>query len=241
MDKDYQQMLMELYTPQLLDINSSLYLGNTNNTADLPVIPKTFLEQAISQDYDFLPQFLKPAQTENINFILPKKKPTGITGSKAAINLSADPIAIEQGFVDTDEEDKVDFSTSPTQATGIANLFEFLSRFTPVGLIRGGLESLKGLNQRIQQSDFGQSKTLADYFATKRNKKFTGLDDPQGGPVITFRNVEQQKQDKIDDRGRGQIITRTPKPTRTIAPQSGMQAERTRTRDLSRMRGGVGR
>ena len=241
MDKDYQQMLMELYTPQLLDINSPSYLGNTNNTADLPVIPKTFLEQAISQDYDFLPQFLKPAQTENINFILPKKKPTGITASKAAINLSADPIAIEQGFVDTDEEDKEDFSTSPTQATGIANLFEFLSRFTPVGLIRGGLESLKGLNQRIQQSDFGQSKTLADYFATKRNKKFTGLDDPQGGPVITFRNVEQQKQDKIDDRGRGQIITRTPKPTRTIAPQSGMQAERTRTRDLSRMRGGVGR
>ena len=241
MDKDYQQMLMELYTPQLLDINSSLYLGNTNNTADLPVIPKTFLEQAISQDYDFLPQFLKPAQTENINFILPKKKPTGITASKAAINLSADPIAIEQGFVDTDEEDKEDFSTSPTQATGIAKLFEFLSRFTSVGLIRGGLESLKGLNQRIQQSDFGQSKTLADYFATKRNKKFTGLDDPQGGPVITFRNVEQQKQDKIDDRGRGQIITRTPKPTRTIAPQSGMQAERTRTRDLSRMRGGVGR
>ena len=29
---------------------------------------------------------------------------------------------------------------------------------------RGGLEGIRGLNQRIQQSDFGRSKTLADYF-----------------------------------------------------------------------------
>ena len=28
---------------------------------------------------------------------------------------------------------------------------------------RGGLEGIRGLNQRIQQSDFGRSKTLADY------------------------------------------------------------------------------
>ncbi len=32
---------------------------------------------------------------------------------------------------------------------------------------RGGLEGIRGLNQRIQQSDFGRSKTLADYFDAK--------------------------------------------------------------------------
>ena len=33
---------------------------------------------------------------------------------------------------------------------------------------RGGLEGIRGLNQRIQQSDFGRSKTLADYFDARR-------------------------------------------------------------------------
>jgi hypothetical protein len=230
MDKDYQQMLMELYTPQLLDINSPSYLGNTNNTADLPVIPNTFLEQAISQDYDFLPQFLKPAQTENINFILPKKKPTGITASKAAINLSADPIAIEQGFVDTDEEDKEDFSTSPTQATGIAKLFEFLSRFTPLGLVRGGLESLKAFNQRIRDNDFAQSKSMEEYLEKRRRRKeteFLGSDDPQGD-IITYDPAKTRNRQRImnmqpskRDTERGKIKTRT----RTSAPKRDLYSD----------------
>ena len=223
-------MLMELYTPQLLDINSPSYLGNTNNTADLPVIPNTFLEQAISQDYDFLPQFLKPAQTENINFILPKKKPTGITASKAAINLSADPIAIEQGFVDTDEEDKEDFSTSPTQATGIAKLFEFLSRFTPLGLVRGGLESLKAFNQRIRDNDFAQSKSMEEYLEKRRRRKeteFLGSDDPQGD-IITYDPAKTRNRQRImnmqpskRDTERGKIKTRT----RTSAPKRDLYSD----------------
>ena len=227
MDKDYQQMLMELYTPQLLDINSPSYLGNTNNTADLPVIPNTFLEQAISQDYDFLPQFLKPAQTENINFILPKKKPTGITASKAAINLSADPIAIEQGFVDTDEEDKVDFSTNKTESSGIAKLFEFLSRFTPLGLVRGGLESLKAFNQRIRDNDFAQSKSMEEYLEKRRRRKeteFLGSDDRQGD-IITYdpSKVRERKrimsmQPTAQDKARGQIASRkTSAPKRSFS------------------------
>ena len=32
---------------------------------------------------------------------------------------------------------------------------------------KGGLQGIRGLNQRIQQSDFGRSKTLADYFDAK--------------------------------------------------------------------------
>jgi hypothetical protein len=232
--------LMQFDPNQLMQFDpnqTTQQIQDLNKKYDIVVGPDgSFLRQALDP-----PARMQPINTDDTaSFFFPTDN-TGITGSTKAMDLNVDPIAIEQGFVDTDEEEKVDFSTSPTQATGIAKLFEFLSRFTPVGLIRGGLESLKGLNQKIRDTDFARSRTLADYFATKRNKKFTGLNDPQGGVIPTFRNVKQQAQDKIDDRARGQIITRTPKSTRQIAPQSGMQAERTRTRDLGKMRGAIGR
>tara|TARA_R100001086_G_scaffold243706_1_gene172731 strand:- start:39 stop:791 length:753 start_codon:yes stop_codon:yes gene_type:complete len=240
MDKEYQQMLLELYNPDLLNFNSPLYSGgfegntnnqNTNNQIDLSGIPQNFLEQAIKSNYDFLPQFLKPAQIGNTdlsntsNILLPKKKPinTGIT----SINLNTDPIAIQQGFVDTDEEDKEDFSTSPTQATGIAKLFEFLSRFSPLGLIKGGLESLKTLNQRIRDNDFAQSKTMEEYLEKKKRRKeteFLGSDDPQG-EIITYDPAKVRNRQRImniqpttQDKARGRIGTKTkaPAPKRDV-------------------------
>ena len=56
--------------------------------------------------------------------------------------------------------------------SGIAKLFEFLGKLpTPFNLARRGLESLRGLNDRIQQSDFGQSRTGAEYFMKRRERK----------------------------------------------------------------------
>ena len=201
----------------------------------------------------------------SIQSIFPSNFPTGITAYSAAIPFEQDPIAIAQGFVkgspsdasfpgtnfqflpSANEADETDVVEEKKRSGGLADLFRALFGFFVPGanLLMGGgsraLQGIKSLNQRLRNTDFAKSRTLADYFATRRNRKFTGLDDPQGGAITTFRNVEQQAQDKIDDRGRGQIITRTPKSTRQIAPQSGMQAERTRTRDLGRMRGAIGR
>ena len=56
--------------------------------------------------------------------------------------------------------------------SGIARLFEFLKNLpTPFNLARRGLESLRGANQRLQQSDFGQSRTGAEYFMKRRERK----------------------------------------------------------------------
>ena len=56
--------------------------------------------------------------------------------------------------------------------TGISAL---LGRFNPISMlgsfIGGGLGSLRNLNQRIQQSDFGRSRTLAEYFQKRRERK----------------------------------------------------------------------
>ena len=240
MDKEYQQMLMELYAPNILDINSPSYLGSTDNTIDrstdntidLRGIPQTFLDQAIESNYDFLPAFLKSAQIGNTqlsdNIILPKKKP--INAGITALNFRDDPIVKDQGFVDTDEEDKEDFSTSPTQATGIAKLFEFLSRFTPFGLVRGGLESLKAFNQKIRDTDFAQSDNMMDYLEKRKRRKeteFLGSDDPQGD-IITYDPAKVRERERImslkpskQDIARG----RTPTRTKTTAPRKDVYRE----------------
>ena len=70
-----------------------------------------------------------------------------------------------QGFTD-----KEDFST--IKPTGIARLFKFLGNIpTPFNLVRRGLESLSGFNQRLRNTDFGQSRTGAEYMMRRRERK----------------------------------------------------------------------
>ena len=38
-------------------------------------------------------------------------------------------------------------------------------------IAQGGLEGLRGFNQKLQQSDFGQSRTGAEYFMKRRERK----------------------------------------------------------------------
>ena len=55
--------------------------------------------------------------------------------------------------------------------SGIARLFEVLGNIpTPFNLARRGLESLSGFNQRLRNTDFGQSRTLQEYFERKRQR-----------------------------------------------------------------------
>lgn len=56
--------------------------------------------------------------------------------------------------------------------SGIAKLFEFLGNLpTPMNILRGGLESLRGFNQRIRSTPFARSKTLAEYFDRRARAK----------------------------------------------------------------------
>jgi len=58
------------------------------------------------------------------------------------------------------------------EPSGIAKLFEFLKKLpTPFNLARRGLESLRGANQRLRNTDFGQSRTGAEYFMKRRERK----------------------------------------------------------------------
>ena len=225
MDKEY---LQSLYTPeqQLLLFGDANYFNNQNTNNNLPFTSMADMA-AKNANLDLFPSpqefytsptyLMKQAQKFNQN---PFR--TGIT---SVIPLEQDPIAVQQGFVEGSPSDtSFGVANEPDvevkEKSGIAKLFDFLSNFIPgVGLIRrlgdipGGI---RGLNQRIQQSDFGRSRTLADYFDARR---YGGRDERAAAAAKTMAEA-RDIQEKIDegefgtrdrsiDRGRGSIPSRT--------------------------------
>jgi len=79
--------------------------------------------------------------------------------------------------------------------TGIMNLFRNLP--TPMNILRGGIQSLKGFNDRLQGSMFGQSKNFAEYFQKRRDQKAAELAQQRG----EIKSI-QERLDK-DPRGGG--------------------------------------
>ena len=84
----------------------------------------------------------------------------GITPSYGVANEADD----EQ---DQEYIDQVEKYNNPLK--GIINLLRNIP--TPFNLARRGLESLRGFNQKIRNTDFGQSRTGAEYFMKRRERK----------------------------------------------------------------------
>ena len=126
-------------------------------------------------------------------------------------------------------EDDVEQEFLPDQEpSGIAKLFEFLGKIpTPLNLVRKGLGSLKGFNDRIQGSDFGQSKNLADYLDMRSYGGLRERENKAAQTMAQARGLQKQMAQRPSARGEGD------------GPQRDAAA--TRSRDLGSMRGGVGR
>ena len=77
---------------------------------------------------------------------------------------------------DEQDQDYVD-QVKKSKGGGIGGLFKFLLGLAVPGagflmnMGGKGLEGIKSLNQRLQQSDFGQSRTGAEYFMKRRERK----------------------------------------------------------------------
>jgi hypothetical protein len=72
-------------------------------------------------------------------------------------------------------------------------------------IAKGGLEGLKGFNQRLQQSDFGQSKTLMEYLGKRQARKETERLAP----------IQKQLQEASERGGGYQPTTRSQNVART--------------------------
>jgi hypothetical protein len=127
-----------------------------------------------------------------------------------------------------DSENLQEYFQNRNPLTGIMNLFRNLP--TPMNILRGGLQGIQSLNQRLRNTDFGQSKTLADYFDARR---YGGRD---ARDAAAARNMAQ---------ARGLQKEMAQRPSAIGGGEGGggrdMGAAATRSKDLGSMRGGVGR
>ena len=89
------------------------------------------------------------------------------------MSQAPDSLGFDTSFgVANEPDDEDDINKIKETRTGIAKLFEFLQKLpTPMNLLRGGLESLSGFNQRLRNTDFGQSRTGAEYAMRRRERK----------------------------------------------------------------------
>jgi len=157
-------------------------VGQTNN---LPFTSMATMDAA--NQFPILPGSSTLPLDAFKNTVAPMGVNTGIMSSSSAIPFGT-PVDIAQGFTKNTPSDtgtNFQFLPSANEAnetdevketkTGIAKLFDFLTNFIPgVGLLKrlgdvpGGIRSL---NQRLRNTDFGQSRTGAEYMMRRRERK----------------------------------------------------------------------
>ena len=92
------------------------------------------------------------------------------------------------------------------------------------------LGGIKGFNQKLQQSDFGQSKSLADFLNRRKQKRAEASRKTRDEAREITRRLSKQKVSPRDDR-RGSTPTRTSKPsTSRRSSSSYTEASRARRR-----------
>jgi hypothetical protein len=86
-----------------------------------------------------------------------------------------------------DDEEQVEYLPGQ-EPKGIAKLFQkigdiYSSLPTPMNILRGGLQGIQSLNQKLRGTTFGMSPTLKDYFQAKKAEKkaAAGADVGVGG------------------------------------------------------------
>ena len=189
-----------------IDLPFDLRTGVTNTTAASPFLksmadidPKSggsgnvntdLVNQLIAENQ----KKTNPFDPRNIQSIFPTNFPSNIRQDVPLQNLGIDT---SYGVANEPDEEQVEYLTEQ-EPSGIVKLFEFLGNIpTPFNLVKRGLESLRGLNNRIQNSDFGRSKTLMDYLDAK---KYGGRDARDRAASQTMREARAIQQ-QVDRRG----------------------------------------
>ena len=133
----------------------------------------------------------------------------------------SDRSIIDETTNDEQDQNYID-QVNKNKSTGIMDLimgialpgYSFLKNMG-----KGGFDGIRGLNQRIQQSDFGQSDNFAEFLKRRRDKEALTRDPNvfRDARNITS-NLRRTDADNVIDRGRGEsnIASRAPKgPTGT--------------------------
>ena len=123
--------------------------------------------------------------------------------------------------------------TPQRKTSGLENLLQLaISAAIPgAGFLMKGPKGLAGLNRRIQQSDFGQATSLADFIDMRRYGGAQGRRDAAARNMAQARGIQKKidsgmYDDKgssgIGDRGRGQV-TSASKSTKSSSSKQSRQ------------------
>jgi len=176
------------------------------------------------KDIEFInaPQDIYPAAVPP-NFINAPQNfyPPNLTSTKGLPTLDLQSLPANMGVANEDDVEQVDSLTGEKKSTGIMDLI--MSVAVPgYGFFKNMGQGIQGLNQRIQQSDFGRSQTLADYFdarsyggrdARDRASQQTMQDARDIQTKIDTGRYRRTAADNVIDRGRGErnIPSRAPR------------------------------
>ncbi len=125
------------------------------------------------KDIEFInaPQDIYPAAVPP-NFINAPQNfyPPNLTSTKGIPTLNLQSLPANMGVANEDDEKQVDSLTGEKKSIGIMDLIMSIA-IPGYGFLKnmgkGGLEGIRGLNQRIRNTDFAKSSSLADYFDAK--------------------------------------------------------------------------
>jgi len=228
---------------------------------NLPIDEAETMYNLQNPDQEYL-DFIR-TQPQNLGFF-----PTNVAQNPAMVNYGITSLPefdmANLPMYEKDDEQSQEYidQVEKSQGGGIGGLLKFLVGLAVPGAgllmnlgqdgsnkLRGGfnrgLGSLRNLNQRIQGSNFGKATSLADYLDMRKYGGYQGRENSRARTMAQARGLQKQIDQRPSAKPTAQDIARgggrsSPSPSRT-SPQSGMQAERTRSRDLGSMRGGVGR
>jgi hypothetical protein len=192
------------------------------------------------KDIDFIntPQDTYPAAVPPDFINTPQNfYPPNLTSTKGLPTLDLQNLPANMGVANQEDVEQVDSLTGQKKSTGIMDLI--MSVAIPgygffKNIARGGMDGIRGLNQRIQQSDFGQSKTLADYFDAR---SYGGRDERDRAASQNMREARaiQRQVDmrgdstsRVADRNRGSVTTASAAKSRGVGGGGYTRSDSTR-------------
>ena len=190
--------------------------------------PQDIYPEAVPPDFINAPQDIYPLQTTGIM----KKLPLDMNRFQGVSDMSI----IDETTNDEQDQNYIN-QVNKNKSTGIMDLI--MSIAVPgYGFLknigRGGLEGIRGLNQKIQQSDFGQSKTLADYFDARSYGGRDARDRAASQNMREARAIQRQvdmrgdSTSRVADRNRGSVTTASAAKSRGVGGGGYTRSDSTR-------------
>jgi len=135
-----------------------------------------------------------------------------LTSTKGLPTLDLQSLPANMGVANEDDERQVDSLTGQKKSTGIMDLIMSVA-IPGYGFLknigRGSLEGIRGLNQRLRNTDFAKSSSLADYFDARSYGGRDARDRAASQNMREARAIQRQvdmrpsANQTNQDRGRG--------------------------------------